>query len=203
MFRLAMIGAVVVLAVGGGEIWAGPITSISARNSDGSPQFMPAALGVGVEMFGDRTNQRFSSVPDFLLGADYVQTLNDDTHIDAFELDVELAEPARLYVFVNDYAFGDGNPIPWMADGSVPFTFVDTGETVVRHSPGFNPLYTDHSVWVSGRPAGTSTLLNGGTGVAMYGVAVTAIPEPGSIALLLCGAFTLLGFAWRKKRHTA
>ena len=35
------------------------------------------------------------------------------------------------------------------------------------------------------------------------GLRLAVVPEPGSTALLLCGAFTLLGFAWRKKRHTA
>jgi len=40
-----------------------------------------------------------------------------------------------------------------------------------------------------------------GTGEGRWNmVKFEIIPEPGSTALLLCGAFTLLGFAWRKKR---
>ena len=41
----------------------------------------------------------------------------------------------------------------------------------------------------------------GGSGIALDSVSV--IPEPGSIALLLCGALTLLGFALRKRRCSA
>jgi len=44
----------------------------------------------------------------------------------------------------------------------------------------------------------------GSLGVGFAGAtSPTLVPEPGSIALLVCGAFTLLGFAWRRKRRSA
>jgi len=45
-----------------------------------------------------------------------------------------------------------------------------------------------------------SLTTSGSAGIALDYVSVV-IPEPGTIALLLCGAFTLLGFAWRRRKN--
>jgi hypothetical protein len=41
-------------------------------------------------------------LPDFLIGADYIQTFNDYRYMQFFEMKVELARPANLYVFFDD-----------------------------------------------------------------------------------------------------
>jgi len=87
-------------------------------------------------------------------------------------------------------------------DSSVVSLFVDTFDAPV--------LTVQYDELV---PSGTSELemaetSNYGTGnfyIRSYAANVsgTYIPEPGTTALLLCAAITLLGFAWRRRRQAA
>ncbi len=57
-------------------------------------------------------------LPDFLRGADYIRTFNDYRYMEYFEMKVELARPANLYVFFDDRV----DPPEWLKEG-----FEDTG----------------------------------------------------------------------------
>ena len=41
-------------------------------------------------------------LPDFLRGADYIKTFNDYRYMENFQMKIELARPANLYVFLDD-----------------------------------------------------------------------------------------------------
>jgi hypothetical protein len=144
-------------------------------------------------------------LPSFLRGADYIKTFNDYRYIEIFELKVELAQPANLYVFFDDRVdlpdwltanFEDtGVDIgldegPWLlqADEVVQdeeFRKVDVNTTSIG---GGNSIDNVFSVWrrrcVDG---GTISLGNAGVwgddrigiggkgGRAMYGIAATPL----------------------------
>lgn len=57
-------------------------------------------------------------LPEFLRGADYVRTFNDYRYIESFQMQVELARPANLYVFFDDRV----DPPAWLTEN-----FEDTG----------------------------------------------------------------------------
>ena len=57
-------------------------------------------------------------LPDFLRGADYIRTFNDYRYMEYFEMKVELARPANLYVFFDDRV----EPPDWLKAN-----FEDTG----------------------------------------------------------------------------
>ena len=59
-----------------------------------------------------------SGIPGFLRGIEYVMPFNDDKFATVFELSVQLARPAMLYVFLSDTV-----PVPdWLRRD-----FIDTG----------------------------------------------------------------------------
>lgn len=57
-------------------------------------------------------------LPDFLRNADYIRTFNDYRYIEQFEMKVELARPANLYIFFDDRVDAPG----WLTEN-----FEDTG----------------------------------------------------------------------------
>ena len=57
-------------------------------------------------------------LPDFLRGADYIKTFNDYRYMEYFEMKIELARPANLYVFFDDRV----EPPDWLKAN-----FEDTG----------------------------------------------------------------------------
>jgi hypothetical protein len=76
--------------------------------------------------YSDNPNHQWNGLtaeglPAFLLGADYVKTFNDYRYIDYFKLEVELAQPANLYVFFDDRV----DPPDWLKEG-----FEDTGVNI-------------------------------------------------------------------------
>jgi len=119
VFRFTVFLAVLAVLLSVGQLKAGPIATITARNSHG--------LLNGVEAYEDRTNQTWINLPTYLVGADYVQMANADKRNPDLKLDIEFRHTADLYLFVNDVTYG-GGPIPWMVDGTLGFRFADTGD---------------------------------------------------------------------------
>jgi hypothetical protein len=124
-------------------------------------------------------------LPDFLRGAEYVQTRNDYRYMPNFELTVACAKPANVYVF-----FDDRVPIPaWLAEQYVD-TGVDIGldegpqEGVMDHVVavgGGNSIDNVFSVWRR-QTDGAATIVLGpqgptGEARAMYGIAVTPLDD--------------------------
>jgi hypothetical protein len=69
-------------------------------------QIVRAGLTEDAAAYVDRNHEwnglDAAGLPDFLLGVEYVMPFNDDKFATAFELTVELARPAMLYVFLSD-----------------------------------------------------------------------------------------------------
>jgi len=164
--------------------------------SDGSKYFCYQVTLHGlrddVSAYGDRHPHEWNGLsaaglPPFLLGADYVKTFNDYRYLNDFEMVVELAQPANLYIF-----FDDRVPLPkWLTEG-----FVDTGvdigldegpwEGIPDHRNavgGGNSIDNVFSVWlrrceelspVTLGPVGDSSEAR-----AMYGIAATPLTALG------------------------
>ena len=145
-------------------------------------------------------------LPDFLRGADYIKTFNDYRYMLEFEMKVELARPAMLYVFADNRV-----PVPAWLKASFDDTGVDIGldEGPWRHQVmgenckwdvnktavgGGNSIDNVFSVWRRRCPdGGTVSLGNAGEwgadgvgvggkgGRAMYGVAVTPLEPNGDV----------------------
>ena len=190
--------AVLVVLAGAGQVQAGPISSITARNNNNDPILMPDALYDGVLAFSDRIDTTWRDPPPHLIGIDYVRMPDSDARNFDFEMDVTLSSSANLYVFVNNVTWGEG-PIPWMVDGTFPHRFSDTGDDLRFFHAGGGVSY---SVFLAEVPTGTVTLLwnHNSTTNAMYGVAA-AVPEPAALTLAAFGVLGLLAFARRRKRR--
>ena len=73
-----------------------------------------------------------SGMPEFLIGADYVKTFNDYKRR-SFQITLELAQPADLYVFWDDLV----SPMDWLRKD-----FVDTGLDIGVDEERFEPYRT-------------------------------------------------------------
>jgi hypothetical protein len=150
--------------------------------------------------YGDNPHQwnglSGKGLPKFLLGADYVMTFNDFRYEPEFEMTIELARPAMLYVFADDRI-----PAPeWLAS-NFEDTGVDIGldeglwnyvppeyekfNTNTTASGGGNSIDNVFSVWRR-RCENTTPIVLGNAGEwategkrgrAMYGIAATPLEE--------------------------
>jgi hypothetical protein len=144
-------------------------------------------------------------LPDFLHDADYIRTFNDYRYIEHFEMKVELARPANLYVFFDDRVqppdwlkanFEDtGVKIgldegPWLNQVDEKYRKLDVNTTAVG---GGNSIDNIFSVWrrhcVDGGTVNLGDLgarggdrigFGGKGGRAMYGVAATPLDAENS-----------------------
>jgi ferric-dicitrate binding protein FerR (iron transport regulator) len=129
-----------------------------------------------------------SGIPAFLRGTDYVMPFNDDKSTVGFELSIELARPATLYVFLSKAV-----PVPdWLVQD-----FVDTGYEIgldegrnrfwPKRQSGRGPgksIDTPFSIW-SRRVNQPGTVKLGAiqrpadvNGFNMYGIAAAPLMEP-------------------------
>ncbi len=167
------------------------ITAINPHNAMGTYQIEPGGLLPGALVYTDRTYQ-WAVIPPFLLGADYVETANNDKINAAFSIDVTLSEEAFLYVFHDERV----PPPSWL--GSM---FEDTGAEIISDELGTPRPF---SVFRREVGPGTVTLFDNGSNTnnsSMYGIAATAIPEPGSLALIGVAAFAILGYCRLRRRE--
>jgi hypothetical protein len=185
---------------------AGLITSITRRNPDGNsgdtPPVIAGPLAEDAVTFVDRTHQ-YNEIPAFLVGADYVVVANDDKDNANYELDVEVAGPATLYLLIDNRAGhgsdgGAADLVPDLTAAGMTWVaamgFVDTGDNIGVDEGGDGSVDNWASIFALTNVNGVVTLLqqndatNAG-GRNMYGVAVT--PEPATIALLGLGGLVL------------
>jgi hypothetical protein len=116
-----------------------------------------------------------AGLPEFLAGADYVMTFNDDKRTKDLQITVALETAATLYIFYDDRQ----TIPPWLAQG-----FTDTGVNIgldVTAAPGWDvktPPYP-FSVWKRDLEQGESIGLGAneiGAARAMYGIAAARRP---------------------------
>lgn len=149
-----------------------------------------------VHVFVDRLHQwngvSDAGMPTYLVGGDYVKTFNDDKMAGEYKMEVELAQPANLYVLLDTRV----TPPKWLID-----SFSDTGDQIGidethHHRSGYEDTTEDgpgksidrtHSIWKMAAPDGGTVVLGpNGEGPSqarwhnnMYGiVAVPLQPTP-------------------------
>jgi len=100
-------------------------------------EIVHGGLAEDVRMYVDRTHEwngvDEGGMPSFLLGADYVRTFNDDKIVDPFEMYVDVAGPADVYLFVDDRS---GQPA-WLTK-----QFTDTGLDIGADEASYRSLNT-------------------------------------------------------------
>jgi hypothetical protein len=162
------------------------ITKVERRNPDNNsgdtePAIAPSPLAERSVAFVDRTHI-YVTVPEALLGAEYVMTANDDKDNVNYEMDVVLSKPATVYLFI-DNRVGTGtsnspttNPNLAAANMSWVTTlgFVDTGLNMAIDESNDGDIDQWFSIFALSAPAGKITFRVENTGYNMYGVAVAA-----------------------------
>lgn len=163
-----------------------------------------------------------ASIPSYLLGGEYIATMNDNRDNGSLSLTVNLASPARAYMFV-DTRYGDGNdqsgptlagtPMGnwltqdgWapMITGAKPSDYLGVGDIIGLSSspnnvPNVGPnvvtgltLNNYSEIWYRDI-AGTSFTLGAfGPGQSYNIYGVVVVPEPSTMALAGLGAAFLL-----------
>ncbi|MCF7975137.1 MAG: discoidin domain-containing protein [Phycisphaerae bacterium] len=160
------------------------ISSVAHRNTDSDATEDPQIgnpLADGELTFVDRVHV-YMDMPDYLIGADYVMTANDNKNWSAYELDITFSRPATLFVFVDNRMGGaaGGLDVAPNIDGMSWLTdmgFIDTDDDIgidEGADGGINQYYSIFALDVS---AGTVTIFGNteGHGGNMLGVA--AIPR--------------------------
>jgi hypothetical protein len=158
-------------------------------------EIVPKGLREDAVAYVDRTHEwngvDEKGIPEFLVGADYVRTFNDDKRRREMEIMVEISRPVDLYVFWDERQ----PPTKWLQN-----KFTDTGLKIGLDEASFknpksdneisNPTYSteigagksiDHrySIWRRVILSPCEVLLKGPqkigkTDVAMYGIAAVA-----------------------------
>lgn len=202
MTRKLLLLVVICLCVGQVASAGLIITDMERRNSTNTAPLLDGPLDNGSLMFTDRTpstghgnGHQYQNVPAYLIGADYVRLANNDRTVANVEVDVTLAGPADLYLFI-DNRVGDGekNDPPTLGGGVMDWVaslgFVPTGDQIDADESGDGDIDNYASVYKLSNVSGLITLHEQNYGsLNMYGVAAT--PEPATIALLGLGGLIL------------
>jgi len=183
--RVSLFVAIAVL-VTANVATAGYISSFAVRNShDASHYSIETNLQVGDYFYNDRTHTTFTSLTAGLLGADHVATASDDSSEANFELDITVGPVDGTLYYVH-------RPAPW----SVLPDWVAAGGWTLSSQDGETgePNWEALDMYELAVAAGSTTTVYEHPGWSYHVVGV-AIPEPGSITLLVMG---LLGLATRR-----
>lgn len=187
-------------------------SAVNAGSNDGNDVYVviPNGLGEDVDAFIDRTHEYNgadgSGIPAFLLGADYVQTANDDKTAANLTVTVTLDGPADLYLFIDNRVGDNNNSNPPTLGGGVmdwvaAMGFVDTGldigidESGDGTGPGQGINQTSSIFVLENTAAGVYVFeeQNNGGSRNNYGLAaVSSVPEPATASLALLGGLALL-----------
>jgi len=150
------------------------ITAVERRNSaNGAPELV-TPLEVGTKVFVDR-DYTYATVPEALVGADYVRAANSDKTVATVEYEITLGVPAKVYLIL-DARVGDdnaGNPpdpsknMKWVLD----LGFQSTGMTM---GFGGDMFYVYEATFRRGKV--TFLAQNEGSTRNMYCIAAVAGP---------------------------
>ena len=198
-----------VCVMGGASLHAA-ITNVVAVDNVSPVQVAVTTLGEDSLVFTDRTHE-YNVVPAGLLGAEFIQTGNNDKSTVTYQLSFDLTTAGTLFLILDnrlgdnlggtDPASGTDSP-PAIGGGVMDWVismgFTDTGLDIGIDEGGDGAINQSSSVWALDVQAGSFTFLeqNDGGGRNMYGVAFAPIPEPSTFALLGLG---LLGVLRRRR----
>jgi len=200
--------------------WTGQIFNVSVANEPfpgaviGNPFTVPT-FGSSAPTFVDRNARYFNnptniSIPGYLVGSEYIMSGNDNRDNATYRLDVTVSTAARVYMLI-DNRLNDGsgaNPptftttnMQWILDQGWLATANGLNRTLNLGVPDEVPLDEGaddtinnwYSVYYKDFAAGTFALLQpDNAGRNMYGVVISVVPEPGTLALFALGAAVIL-----------
>lgn len=161
---------------------------------DGGTDPWLTSLADGIYVFCDRDNFTLQSTPVDLVGADYVQTFNNDKKSTTVTYDVTTSRGAIVAVGLDDrFAPNQQAMIDAITALIGPAgTFQDTGYDLTTTESTPQKL----SLFAAPLPAGTYRFNGTNNGDNNFMVLGAMIPEPATIALLGIGTLALI----RKKR---
>jgi hypothetical protein len=210
-----LIYLLLLVAVCAGSAQAQFISSVAHRNTDGDapeePEIAPNPLDEDELTFVDRTHQ-YNEIPEYLIGAQYIKTANDNKNVSGYELDVTMIGDATLYIFIdNRMGSSDGGQgvdpdmsgMAWVAT----MGFQDTGDDIGIDESGDGDIDQYSSVFSKQVLAGTTITLHGDTeghGGNMYGVAAMGpklwaydpTPEDGALLTNFPGGILGTSLMW-------
>ncbi|WP_138085912.1 hypothetical protein [Phragmitibacter flavus] len=184
---------------------AGTVVGGVARAGGGNPTPALLRLGFasGVTAFVDRTHQFvvtstvLAAVPG-LAGADFVQTSNDARAFSATTAlyEVTLLEDATAFLILDNRI---GSAVPaWIGE----MGFVSTGQTLGIDEGGDGSINQTATIYQAQLGAGIWEFngLEFGGGLNHYGLAFSAVPEPGRALLGALGLMGILTIRRRRRR---
>jgi hypothetical protein len=125
----------------------------------------------GVEAFVDRVRQRWSMIPSQLVGADFIQTAQNNADVSPVGIEVTVAHGTILHMLVPEH--DDLLPFDWMNSIDFGADWVNTGAVVGTSwsSPA--------QIWstITPLPAGTYTFRGLPTNLSFYGIAATKVEQ--------------------------
>ena len=132
-------------------------------------------LSPGVEGFVDRTGQQWQTIPTQLIGADFIQTAQDNADVHPIGIDVTVAQGTILHMFIPEH--DDLLPFEWMNQVDFGAEWVNTGAVIDTSWAG------DAQVWSTSTPlpAGTYRFRGIPTNLSFYGIGATQDILPISI----------------------
>ena len=159
-----------------GDATAGIIEDVelAAGSAGVAGVVQPGGLLPGAEAFVDRVGQLWLGIPSQLLGADYIQTAQDNADAGPIAINVTVARATILHMLVPEH---DGLlPTVWMNDAIFGSDWVNTGAVV------YTSWSSPAQVWSTAEPlqAGTYTFKELPTNLSFYGIAATegTLPAP-------------------------
>ena len=165
------------------------IAGITVRGSVLDYTVLPRGFGEDALAYADRSYDwngvtAEDPIPDYLVGADYICTANDDKVNRGLEIVVSLARPGWLYVLHDDHL-----SVPdWMSQ----LGFIDTDNDVGLDNPGTavgpgNGVVKIFSVFALGVPVPADiTLLHNGSDSGSGNYGIVAAPTSLTITAMRC-----------------
>ncbi len=168
------------VAIAAGSANAAVISGVS-DNDGGTYTVVQGGLADGVSAFSNDDSPKWTDIPSFLDGADYIRTDNGDNSNSDLEVFVDLNQPAILYIFHSDNV----DDPSWLTSN-----FMDTGNDLSLDADGDdsdNVTYSIFSATFDGSGSTTVDLFDNDPNTTnseeMYGIAAV-VPSPGAAALI-------------------
>jgi hypothetical protein len=212
-----------------GQIWPVSVANEPVPGSVVGDSYTAGVFGSGAPAFVDRMHRYLDDtannlpIPNYLVGGDYIMSGNDNRDNASYRLDVTVAQPARVYMLIDNRLSDGDNATPptfdaihmqWILDGGWAgalnglnrFSNPSVPDEVAIDEGADGTINQWFSVYYKDFAAGTFTLWQpDNAGRNMYGVVVqpggpNGVPEATSTALLLVLAASGLGFFRRVLR---
>ena len=155
------------------------VTFTNSQNNTAAEAANPNVnLQTGDQIYYDRTDLLYDSIPDFLVGQEFIQLSRLDSLSTNMTIQLTLATPARVYIIADDRGTS------WVQADNPSFSLVTGEQVTISGAP------IDYDIFVTDvTSAGTFDVdgATGGTTRVAHAIVVTPIPEPGSLLLLGAG----------------